>query len=91
MPLHCGVTNCILTAQLAVVAPKSGAATTAADGDSKEIAEGACLVLDDSFEHERRVEADADCDLVLLIVQFFHPDVPAHVKSPEGLRLFAPP
>ena len=48
-------------------------------------------MLDDSFEHERRVEADADYDLVLLIVQFFHPDVPAHVKSPEGLRLFAPP
>ena len=90
-PAHCGPSNCVLTAQLAVVCPPDGAAITRVGDETAALAEGSVLVLDDSFEHERRNNAPkGGKDLVLLIVQFWHPGVPPEFRSPDGLKFFAP-
>jgi hypothetical protein len=81
----------VLTAQLAVKCPDGGAAVTRCGDRTESLKEGECVVLDDSFEHERRNNAKpGGDDLVLLIVQFWHPGVPPEFRSPDGLQFFAP-
>lgn len=90
-PAHCGPSNCVLTAQLAVKCPDGGVAVTRCGDRTESLREGECVVLDDSFEHERRNNAKpGGDDLVLLIVQFWHPGVPPEFRSPDGLQFFAP-
>ncbi|KAH8052519.1 peptide-aspartate beta-dioxygenase [Aureococcus anophagefferens] len=90
-PAHCGPSNCVLTAQLAVKCPDGGVAVTRCGDRTESLKEGECVVLDDSFEHERRNNAKpGGDDLVLLIVQFWHPGVPPEFRSPDGLQFFAP-
>ena len=90
-PAHCGPSNCVLTAQLAVKCPEGGVAVTRCGDRTESLKEGECVVLDDSFEHERRNNAKpGGDDLVLLIVQFWHPGVPPEFRSPDGLQFFAP-
>jgi len=36
---------------------------------------GQCLVFDDSFEHEVTHAASSDCDRIVLLIDFWHPDL----------------
>ena len=69
---HCGPTNARLTAHLGLVVPKG--LTIRAAEETRGWEEGKCLVFDDSFEHE--VKHEGDSERIVLMINFFHPDVP---------------
>jgi aspartate beta-hydroxylase len=51
--------------------------------------EGKCLVFDDSFEHE--VWNKSDCERVVLLIQFWHPDLTEAVGAQRASPLLGNP
>jgi aspartate beta-hydroxylase len=75
---HCGATNTRLTCHLGLVVPRGCSIRC---GDSWRSWEpGRCLVFDDSFEHEI-VNRHATEDLVLLVFNFWHPELAPELRS----------
>lgn len=70
---HCGLTNMRLTCHLALVVP-DGCSIQVGANESRTWEEGKCLVFDDSFEHSS-MNAGAG-DRYVLLLNFWHPDVP---------------
>ncbi|MFM9967071.1 MAG: aspartyl/asparaginyl beta-hydroxylase domain-containing protein [Burkholderiales bacterium] len=68
---HCGLTNVKLRCHLGLVVPDGCGLRVGDEGRTWE--EGKCLVFDDSFEHE--VWHDGSRDRVVLIVDFYHPEL----------------
>ena len=69
---HCGSTNTRLTCHLGVIVPP-GCSIRCGD-EWREWREGECLVFDDSFEHE--VMHRGEADRVVLLINFWHPELP---------------
>ena len=91
---HYGPTNARLRCHFAIKVPKSARIRV---GDlCYEWKEGKCLIFDDSFEHE--VWNDSDGERVVLIIDFWHPDMTevevwalnAARRLSDGLRDFSP-
>ena len=74
---HCGSTNTRLTAHLGILVPP-GCWIRCGD-EWREWREGECLVFDDSWEHE--VKQEADQDRVVLLINFWHPELPEDQKK----------
>ncbi|KOO24087.1 peptide-aspartate beta-dioxygenase [Chrysochromulina tobinii] len=73
---HCGSSNTRLTAHLGILVP-SGCSIRAGN-EWREWREGECLVFDDSWEHEVRHLGDRD--RVVLLINFWHPDLLPHER-----------
>ena len=69
---HCGPTNMRLTCHLGLIIP-DGCHIIAGRGPPRTWKEGACTVFDDSYEHS--VENRSDDDRIVLLVNFWHPDI----------------
>ena len=69
---HCGSTNSRLTCHLGVIVP--GGARVRVGEEWREWKEGECLVFDDSWEHE--VVHEGASDRVVLLLNFWHPQLP---------------
>lgn len=76
---HCGSTNTRLTCHLGIIVPE-GCSIRAGD-EWREWHEGECLVFDDSWEHE--VQHRGDADRVVLLINFWHPDLAPHERRVE--------
>ena len=76
---HCGSTNTRLTCHLGVIVP-SGCSIRCGE-EWREWKEGECIVFDDSWEHE--VMHQGDEDRVVLLINFWHPDLPDDQKKIE--------
>jgi len=77
---HCGPSNLRLTCHLGLRIPSG--CKIVCGGEERCWEEGKCLVFDDSFEHE--VLHDGEEPRSVLLVNFWHPDVPAEMRF--GLR-----
>lgn len=73
---HCGPTNCRIRAHLGLVVPE-GPRIRVVD-DIRTWKEGKFIIFDDSFEHE--VWHDGTETRLVLIVDFWHPELTAHQK-----------
>ena len=71
---HCGPSNARLRAHVAL-AHAGGASLRVGAAKRRPWVEGAALVFDDSFEHDVRHKGAAP--RVVLILDFWHPDLPA--------------
>lgn len=71
IPPHCGSFNVTLRCHLALSAPRD--ARIRVGTETRTWLAGKCLVFDDTFEHE--VWGDAHESRVVLLVDFFHPDL----------------
>ena len=69
---HCGPTNMRLTCHLGLVVPDE-CYITAGSGPPRTWQEGKCIVFDDSYEHS--VENRSDSSRIVLLVNFWHPDL----------------
>ena len=76
---HCGSTNTRLTCHLGVIVP--GGARVRVGDEWREWREGECLVFDDSWEHE--VVHEGKLDRVVLLLNFWHPGLPASQRRIE--------
>ena len=76
---HCGSTNTRLTCHLGLVVPR-GCRIRAGD-EWRTWKEGEVLVFDDSWEHEVRHEGESD--RVVLLINFWHPDLPPSERKIE--------
>jgi len=74
---HCGPTNMRLTCHLGLDIPDGCRITCA--GESREWETGKCIVFDDSFEHE--VVHEGSQPRTVLLVNFWHPDIPRSRRS----------
>lgn len=74
---HVGPTNCRLRSHLGLVVPPKVRIRVA--NETREWKEGKVLMFDDSFEHE--VWHDGDTLRLVLIVDFWHPDLSATQKA----------
>mmetsp|Transcript_2817 Transcript_2817/g.7923 ORF Transcript_2817/g.7923 Transcript_2817/m.7923 type:complete len:611 (-) Transcript_2817:30-1862(-) len=73
---HCAPNNMRLTAHLALEVPaEAGAAQIRVGGAWRPWRLGRVLLFDDSFEHE--VWHQGDTARVVLLIRFWHPDIPA--------------
>lgn len=70
---HCGPTNARLTCHLGVEVPAG--CEIRVGRETRRWRQGECLVFDDSWEHEVRNLGDRP--RVVLLVNFWHPDLPA--------------
>ena len=70
---HCGPTNMRLTCHLGLIVPDD-CHIIAGGGPPRKWKEGQCIVFDDSYEHS--VENRSDQSRVVLLVNFWHPDLP---------------
>merc|ERR1712072_1038740 len=70
---HCGPTNMRLTCHLALIIPEQ-CHIRVGDGDACTWQEGQCIVFDDSYEHS--AENLSRFKRLVLLVNFWHPDVP---------------
>ncbi|KAH8052687.1 peptide-aspartate beta-dioxygenase [Aureococcus anophagefferens] len=77
---HCGSTNARLTCHFGVVVPDGDVKIRCGDEWRKWV-EGDSIVFDDSWEHE--VRHDGDSPRCVLLMNFWHPDFPAHLRVPE--------
>ena len=68
---HCGPINVWLRCHLGLVVPPG--CRIRVDTESREWAEGECLVFDDAFEHE--VWNPSDEERAVLVVDFWHPEL----------------
>lgn len=73
---HCGPTNCRIRAHLGLVVP-DGPRIRVVD-DTRTWKEGKFIIFDDSFEHE--VWHDGKESRLVLIVDFWHPELTAQQK-----------
>lgn len=70
---HCGSTNTRLTCHMGIVIPSG--CTIRCGEEWRGWKEGECIVFDDSWEHE--VFHRGDSDRIVLLINFWHPDLPA--------------
>jgi len=68
---HCGPINAWLRCHLGILVPQ-GCRMRVGD-ETRPMQEGKCLVFDDAFEHE--VWNDSDHERLVLIIDFWHPDL----------------
>ncbi|XP_067666015.1 aspartyl/asparaginyl beta-hydroxylase-like [Haliotis asinina] len=73
---HCGPTNCRIRSHLGLVVPPGPRIRVG--NDTREWEEGKFLIFDDSFEHE--VWHDGDQFRLVLIMDFWHPDLTDDLK-----------
>eukprot|EP01050_Picozoa_sp_SAG11_P002368 SAG11_NODE_119_length_15911_cov_7.077599_2_plen_202_part_00 len=75
---HCGGTNARLTCHLPLLVPAAAKCTIRVGSESRSWEEGKCIVFDDSFEHEVSYAENGDSteDRIVLLLRFWHPDVP---------------
>ena len=71
---HCGSTNARLTCHLPLLCP-SGSSIRCGD-EERAYQEGELLVFDDSWEHEVWQRNQPDSVRVVLLIRFWHPDIP---------------
>lgn len=91
---HYGPTNARLRCHLALKVPEG--VRIRIGNSSYEWSEGKCLIFDDSYEHE--VWNDGTAERVVLIIDFWHPDMSEAEcwalyearRLPNGLRDFSP-
>ena len=76
---HCGSTNTRLTAYLGIVIPPG--CSIRAGNEWREWREGEVLVFDDSWEHEVRHRGGED--RVVLLINFWHPELAEHERRIE--------
>lgn len=74
---HCGPTNCRLRSHLGLVVPPGAKIRVA--NETKVWTEGKVLMFDDSYEHE--VWHEGKSLRLVLIVDFWHPDLTVYQKS----------
>ncbi|XP_029633756.1 aspartyl/asparaginyl beta-hydroxylase-like [Octopus sinensis] len=74
---HCGPTNCRLRAHLGLVIPDG--VKIRVGNETRHWKEGEFLIFDDSFEHE--VWHQGNENRIVLIVDFWHPELTEHEKS----------
>ncbi len=73
---HCGSTNARLTCHLPLLVPPGDACTIRVGGETRTYREGELMVFDDSWEHELWQAAPPDQTRVVLLIRFWHPDIP---------------
>lgn len=73
---HCGSSNTRLTAHLGIVVPPG--CSIRCGSEWREWQEGECLVFDDSWEHEVRHAGDSD--RIVLLINFWHPELEPHER-----------
>ena len=78
---HCGSTNARLTCHFGVRIPPG--ARIRAGEETRTWTEGDCVVFDDSFEHEVWQQGSPDSVRVVLLIRFWHPDIPPN-RWPEA-------
>ena len=71
---HCGSTNCRLTCHLPLLVPPG--CSIRVGNEERPYREGECMIFDDSFEHEVWHRGDPGATRVVLLVRFWHPDIP---------------
>lgn len=84
---HCGSTNSRLTAHFCLVT-NPGCRLRCGD-ELRSWEAGRCLVFDDSFEHE--AWNDGDSTRIVLLCNFFHPELPREqwlpIVAPDAVRV----
>ena len=70
---HCGSTNARLTCHMGIIVPAG--CTIRCGEEWRGWKEGECIVFDDSWEHE--VFHRGESDRIVLLINFWHPDLPA--------------
>ena len=81
---HCGSTNCRLTAHLPLLVPEGGASIRCGD-ETRQYREGELMIFDDSYEHEVWQLGAPDSVRVVLLIRFWHPDIPP-ARYPEAFH-----
>lgn len=71
---HCGSTNCRLTCHLPLLVP-DGCSIRVGD-EERPYREGEMMIFDDSFEHEVWHRGKPGTTRVVLLIRFWHPDIP---------------
>ena len=77
---HCGSTNTRLTCHLPLICP-SGCSIRCGD-EERPYREGELIFFDDSFEHEVWQRNKKESVRVVLLIRFWHPDIPPN-RYPE--------
>merc|ERR1711971_543684 len=75
---HCASSNTRLTCHLGLICPSG--ARLRVGGEWGEWKEGKCIFFDDSFEHE--VLHEGTSIRVVLLIRFWHPDLPLERRMP---------
>eukprot|EP00927_Polykrikos_kofoidii_P038053 TRINITY_DN32315_c0_g1_i2.p1 TRINITY_DN32315_c0_g1~~TRINITY_DN32315_c0_g1_i2.p1 ORF type:complete len:316 (+),score=45.84 TRINITY_DN32315_c0_g1_i2:104-1051(+) len=81
---HCGPTNTRLTCHMGIDVPAEGCGMRVG-GEARCWREGECIVFDDSWEHE--VWNESTRSRVVLLVNFWHPDLPPSLWEEIGAEL----
>ena len=79
---HCGSTNCRLTCHLPLLVPP-GDVSIRVGNERRQYREGELMIFDDSFEHEVWQQGSPDSVRVVLLIRFWHPDIPPN-RWPEA-------
>lgn len=79
---HCGSTNARLTLHFGVVIPEGAEITCGAE--TRTWVEGDSIVFDDSFQHA--VEHKGGSDRTVLLINFWHPEVPTEMRTDVSWR-----
>lgn len=83
---HTGSSNGRLTCHMGICIPDGDIKIRVGAEPPRKWTQGKCMVFDDSFEHE--VWHNSDAQRVALLINFFHPDFPVHLrKNAEWQRL----
>ncbi|ESO95209.1 hypothetical protein LOTGIDRAFT_144765, partial [Lottia gigantea] len=77
---HCGPTNCRLRAHVGLVVPEGPRIRVV--NETRTWKEGEVIIFDDSFEHE--VWHDGETFRLVLIIDFWHPDIPDKQRRTIG-------
>ena len=80
---HCGSTNCRLTCHLPLIVPKGEKASIRVGNETRVYREGEIMIFDDSWEHEVWQLGKKDSVRVVLLIRFWHPDIPVN-RWPEA-------
>ncbi|KAJ8599487.1 hypothetical protein CTAYLR_010440 [Chrysophaeum taylorii] len=81
---HCGSTNARLTLHLGVVVPAGDLTTITCGGETRRWVQDKAIVFDDSFEHE--VSHNADTPRTVLLMNFWHPQIPPNLRRDPNWR-----
>jgi len=81
---HCGSTNTRLTAHLPLLVPKGGSSIRVGE-EERHYVEGELMIFDDSWEHEVWQRGAGDSTRVVLLIRFWHPDIPP-ARYPEVMH-----
>lgn len=82
---HCGPVDSKLRMHFTVALPQHRLAQLTVAGKSKTWNESKSILFDDSMEHSVVFDADVDANRIILIVDFWHPDVPSAARRKTEL------